>query len=50
MYTAFGEKSNTRNMCNSEVIFKRIQVSNVRRNVDIKLLITYNKSVYEYCH
>jgi len=55
MYTAFGDKSNTRNMCNSEVIFKGVLTSvkcmkECLSYVHIKLLITYNKSVSEYCH
>jgi hypothetical protein len=55
MYTAFGDKSNTKNMCDSEVIFKRALASvkcmkECLWNVHIKLVITYNKSVYEYCH
>jgi len=55
MYTAFGDKSNTRNMCNSKVIFKSV-LTNVKcmkeclSDVQIKLLIIYNKSAYEYCH
>jgi len=54
MFTAFGDKSNTRNVCDSEVIFKSVLtidkcMKECLSNVHIKLLIIYNKSVYEYC-
>lgn len=42
-------------MCDSEVILKRVLTSvkclkECLSNVHMKLLITYNKSVYGYCH